>query len=93
MKMRTAAEKAIRLDPLLAEARRAGDSLRATPNGMTRKKVFVARSNHPNHSISYAYYALYFFLPLGRIEEQSMSCGSPRKPTRSGAGSPVWPAC
>ena len=69
--MRAAAEKALELDPLLAEAH---DALgmaqaRSAQWELAQKSFRRAIELDPNRSISYAHFALYLLWPLGRIEE------------------------
>jgi len=70
-KMRAAAENALELDPLLAEAH---DALgmaqaRSAQWELAEKSFRRAIELEPNRSISYAHFALYLLWPLGRIEE------------------------
>jgi tetratricopeptide (TPR) repeat protein len=69
--MRTAAEKAIRLDPLLAEAHDAlGIAYARDAKWKDSEKSFRrAIQLNPNRSISYADFVTYLLLALGRIEE------------------------
>ena len=70
-RMRAAAEKAIQLDPLLAEAHMALGMAyaRAAQWEQSEKSFRRGIELDPNHSTSYANFALFLLLPLGRIEE------------------------
>jgi TolB-like protein/Tfp pilus assembly protein PilF len=70
-KMRVAAEKAIQLDPLLAEAH---DALgmafaRGAQWEQSEKSFRRAIEIEPGRSESYEHFVMWFLLPLGRIEE------------------------
>ena len=70
-KMRAAAEKAIQLDPLLAEAHEAlgmahaGDAQWGQSEKSFRRAIELDRSR----SLSHEHFATFLLLPLGRIEE------------------------
>jgi TolB-like protein len=70
-KMRAAAEKAIQLDPLLAEAHDALAIAYARDGqwGRSEKSFRRAIELDPSRSESYDDFAMYLLLPLGRIEE------------------------
>jgi len=70
-KLRAAAEQAIRLDPLLAEAHDALGRLHARDArwGESEKSFRRAIELDPNSSTSHMAYGLYFFRSLGRVEE------------------------
>ncbi len=70
-KMRAAAEKAIALDPLLAEAHDAVGMVCARDAQWEQSERSFQRSTKidPNRPESHGHYALYLLLPLGRIEE------------------------
>jgi tetratricopeptide (TPR) repeat protein len=70
-KMRTAAEKAIQLDPLLAEAHEALGMAHARDARWRESEASFRRAIEldPSRSTAYGHFALSFFLPLGRIEE------------------------
>ena len=70
-KMRAAAEKAIALDPLLAEARDALGMAYARESrwDLAEKMFREAAKLEPNRSETYADYAMYLLLPLGREKE------------------------
>jgi TolB-like protein/Flp pilus assembly protein TadD len=70
-KMRAAAEKAIQLDPLLAEAH---DALgmaysRDAQWDQSERSFRRAIELDPSRSVSYDHFAVFFLWPLGRIEE------------------------
>jgi len=70
-RMRTAAEKAIQLDPLLAEAH---DALGMAHAGdaqweQSEKSFRHAIELDPGRSETYSHFSMFFLLPLGRIEE------------------------
>ena len=70
-KMRAAAEKAIELDPLSAEAHAAlgiayARDAQWRPSGNSFRHAIEL---DPNRSESYSYFAMYLLMPLGRIEE------------------------
>jgi TolB-like protein len=70
-KMRAAAQKAIQLDPLLAEAH---DALaiacsRDAQWEQSEKSFRRAIELDPNSGMYYGHYAMYLLLPLGRVEE------------------------
>ena len=69
--MRAAAEKAIQLDPLLAEAYDAlgAASAREAQWGLAEKNFRRAIDLDPNNSQAHEDFAMYLLLPLGRIEE------------------------
>jgi serine/threonine-protein kinase len=71
MKMRVAAEKALELDPLLAEAHDALGMAQARSGQweLAEKSFRRAIRLDPNRSTSYAHFALYLLWPLGRIED------------------------
>jgi len=83
--MRVAAEKAIQMDPLLAEAHDAlaiayaRDAQRERSEKSFRRAIELDSSRSTSHGD----FAFYLLLPLGRIEERWTSCASRRKPTRS----------
>ncbi len=70
-KMRVAAEKAIQLDPLSGEAHIALGVSQARDGQWERSEKSFRRAIEldPNSSMSHIYCAMYYFLPLGRIEE------------------------
>jgi TolB-like protein len=70
-KMRAAVEKAIQLDPLSGEARIALGVSQARYGRWEQSEKSFRRAIEldPNSSMSYAYFAMYHHLPLGRIEE------------------------
>jgi tetratricopeptide (TPR) repeat protein len=70
-KMRAAAEKAIQLDPLLAQAHYAQAMVYAREARWDRSENSFRRAIEmaPSRSESHADFALYLLLPLGRIEE------------------------
>jgi TolB-like protein/Flp pilus assembly protein TadD len=70
-KMRAAAEKAIRLDPLLAEAHDALGMVHARDGRWEQAETSFRRAIEldPSRSISYGHFAMYLLLPLGRIQE------------------------
>jgi serine/threonine-protein kinase len=70
-KMRSAAEKAIQLDPLLAEAHEALGMAYAHDAkwDQSEKSFRHAIELDPNRSITYAHFALFLLWPLGRIDE------------------------
>ncbi|MEO7653725.1 MAG: tetratricopeptide repeat protein, partial [Bryobacteraceae bacterium] len=70
-KMRTAAETAIQLDPLLAEAHEALGMAHARDGRWKESEKSFRRAIEldPSDPISYSHFALSFFLPLGRFEE------------------------
>ena len=70
-KMRAAAEKALQLDPLLAEAHAALGMAQARSGQWEQSEKSFRRAIEldPNRSTSYAHFALYLLWPLGRIEE------------------------
>ena len=71
VKMRAAADKAIELDPLLADAHDAlgmaysGDGQWERAERSFRRAIEI----DPNRSVSHAFYARFLLLPLGRINE------------------------
>jgi tetratricopeptide (TPR) repeat protein len=69
--MRAAAEKAIELDPLLAEAHDALGTVYARDGQweLSERSFRRALELDPNRSLSAEHYAMEFLLPLGRIEE------------------------
>ena len=69
--MRTAAEKAIQLDPLLAEAHEALGMADARDGQLEQSEKSFRRAIEldPNLSISYDEFAMDLLLPLGRIDE------------------------
>jgi tetratricopeptide (TPR) repeat protein len=69
--MRVAAEKAIELDPLLAEAHDALGMVYARDAQWEQSEKSFRRAIEldPSRTRSYNHYALYLLLPLGRIEE------------------------
>jgi len=71
VKMRAAAEKAIQLDPLLAEAHDAlGMALARDAEWEQSEKSFRrAIDLDPSRSMSHEHFAVFLLLPLGRIEE------------------------
>ena len=71
MQMRTAAEKAIRLDPLLAEAHQALGMVYARDGqwAQSEKSFRRAIELEPSNSLAYSDLTLNLLLPLGRIEE------------------------
>jgi TolB-like protein/Flp pilus assembly protein TadD len=70
-KMRAAAEKAIQLDPLLAEAHDALGMVysRDAEWDQSEKSFRHAIALDPSRSESYNHFAMYLLLPLGRIED------------------------
>ena len=70
-KMRAAAEKAIQLDPLLAQAHYAQGMIYARDAQWEQSEKSFRRAIEidPSRSESHADFALYLLLPLGRIEE------------------------
>ena len=70
-KMRAAAEKAIQLDPLLAEAHDALGMAYARDAQWEQSEKSFRRAIEldPSRSMSYAHFAMFLLLPLGRIEE------------------------
>jgi TolB-like protein len=70
-KMRAAVEKAIQLDPLSGEAHIALGVSQARYGQWEQSEKSFRRAIEldPNSSMSYAYFAMYHHLPLGRIEE------------------------
>ena len=71
VKMRSAADKAIELDPLLAEAQDAlAMAYAGRASGAWRSRRFIARWElEPNRSETYGDFAMYLLLPLGRFDE------------------------
>ena len=69
--MRVAAEKAIQLDPLLAEAHDALGMAHARDArwGQSEKSFRHAIELDPSRSLSHEHFAAFLLLPLGRIEE------------------------
>jgi len=69
--MRAAAEKAIRLDPLLAEAHSALGTAYARDGQWDQAELSLRRAIQidPNLSIAYHNLSRFFLFPLGRIEE------------------------
>lgn len=70
-KMRIAAEKAIQLDPLLAEAHDAMGMAHAGDArwGQSEKSFRRAIELDPSRSLSHEHFAVFFLLPVGRVEE------------------------
>jgi TolB-like protein len=70
-KMRAAAEKAVQLDPLSPEAHCALGVSNARDGqwGQSEKSFRRAIELDPNDSMSYAHFAMYLLLPLGRVED------------------------
>jgi TolB-like protein len=70
-KMRDAAEKAIQLDPLSVEANMALGVSHGRYGRWQQSETSFRRGIQidPNSSMSYAHFAMYDLLPLGRIEE------------------------
>ena len=70
-KMRSAAAKAIQLDPLLAEAHDALGMVQARDGlwELSEKSFRRAIELEPSRSLSYAHFALFFLTALGRIED------------------------
>ena len=70
-KMRAAAEKAIQLDPVLAEAYDALGAADAREAQWGRSESNFRRSMEiqPGRPESHGYFAIFYLLPLGRIEE------------------------
>ena len=70
-KMRAAAEKAIQLDPLSAESYDALGAAFAREAQWDQAEKSFRRSIEiqPNRLESHGYFAMYYFLPLGRVEE------------------------
>ena len=70
-KMRAAAEKAIQLDPLSGESYDAlGGAYAREAQWDQAEKIFHRSMNlQPSHLESHGYFAMYYLLPLGRIEE------------------------
>jgi tetratricopeptide (TPR) repeat protein len=70
-KMREAAEKALALDPLLAEAHDALGMAQARSGQweLSEKSFRLAIELDPNRSTSYGHFARYLLWPLGRIDE------------------------
>jgi TolB-like protein/Flp pilus assembly protein TadD len=70
-KMRAAAEKAIHLDPLLAEAHDALGMANARDGQWEQSEKSFRRAIELDHSrvLSYDHFAMFLLLPLGRIEE------------------------
>ena len=71
VKMRAAAEKAIQLDPLLAEAHDALGMAHARDAEWEQSEKSFRRAIEldPSRSLSHGHFAMYLLLPLGRIEE------------------------
>ncbi len=71
MQMRAAAEKAIRLDPLLSEAHQALGMIHARDGqwAQSEKSFRRAIELEPSNSLAYSDLAIVLLLPLGRIEE------------------------
>ncbi len=71
IQMRAAAEKAIRLDPLLAEAHQALGMVYARDGQWARSEKSFRRAIEldPSDSLAYSDLAINLLLPLGRIEE------------------------
>ena len=71
LKMRTAAEKAIQLDPLLAEAHSALGTAYARDGQWDRAELSLRRAIQidPNLAIAHDRLTWFFLFPLGRIEE------------------------
>src|SRR5215471_21632316 len=69
--MRAAAEKALQLDPLLAEAHKALGMVQARDEqwGPSEKSFRRALELEPGSSLARTDYALFLLMPLGRIEE------------------------
>jgi tetratricopeptide (TPR) repeat protein len=69
--MRSAAEKAVQLDPLSAESYDAlGAALaRGAQWDQAERSFRHSIEIQPRHVESHGYFAMYYFLPLGRIEE------------------------
>jgi adenylate cyclase len=84
-KMRAAAEKAIQLDPLLAQAHYAQGMIYARDAQWEQSEKSFRRAIEiaPSRSESHADFALYLLLPLGRIEEALRESRAAAKPTRS----------
>jgi TolB-like protein/Flp pilus assembly protein TadD len=70
-KMRAAAQKAIQLDPLLAEAHDALGMVYARDGQWEQSEESYRRAIKldPNRSVSHQHFTMEFLLPLGRIEE------------------------
>jgi TolB-like protein len=70
-RMRTAAKKAIQLDPLLAEAHQALAMVYARDGRWTESEKSFRRALQldPNDSLAYCDFTTCFLLPLGRIDE------------------------
>lgn len=71
LKMRAAAQKAIELDPLLAEAQDAVALARSRDAqwGQSEKAFRRAIELDPNCAMYYGHLAMYLLLPLGRVDE------------------------
>jgi TolB-like protein/Flp pilus assembly protein TadD len=71
MQMRTAAEKAMALDPLLSEAHEAFGMIYARDGQWSRSEESFRRAIElePNNSLAYSDLTLVVLLPLGRIKE------------------------
>jgi TolB-like protein/Flp pilus assembly protein TadD len=89
MTMRSAAEKAIQLDPLLAEAHDALGMAYARDGQWARAEQSFRRSIEldPNNSLTYDDYSGWLLLPLGRINEavQQMRLGVKADPLSTAA--------
>ncbi len=70
-KMRIAAEKAIQLDPLLAQAHYAQGMSKARDGqwGASEKSFLRAIELDPSRSETHSDFAMFYLLPLGRIED------------------------
>jgi tetratricopeptide (TPR) repeat protein len=71
LKMRTAAEKAIQLDPLLAEAHSALGAAYARDGQWKEAEQSLRRAIEvePNLAMAHHTLAVFYFFPLGRLEE------------------------
>src|SRR5207302_4874008 len=70
-KMRAAAEKAIQLDPLLAEAHVALGMAYARDGQWSQSEKSFRRAIElePGSSAAYGHFAMYLLVPVGRVEE------------------------
>jgi TolB-like protein/Flp pilus assembly protein TadD len=80
-KMRTAADKAIQLDPLLSQAYRAQGMIdaRLAQWDLSEKHFRRAIEIDPNNSDAHADFALFYYLPLGRFDEALRELSSAAK--------------
>jgi Flp pilus assembly protein TadD len=93
--MRAAAEKAVRLDPLLAEAHQALGMVYARDGqwAQSEKSFRRAIELEPSDSLAYSDLAINLLLPLGRIEEgvQEMQIAEKTDPLSPWVQNHTWP--